>query len=532
MEETREARLERRLVRGMSQSLSPTVRQQHGSEERSWTAPRHGSGVGERSRKKFAEVSQKHAGPRESGKLTSEAPGGSGTSSPTTETEKSATRTADQSEGMRAKTVSSSPTPEDGMSSHNYDINRMLVDDVTEVFTSVDAPYSAIERLYQAGVDGPQMEYMLKTEASSEMCEWLDIEMDVWSRFRSLWERIQESTRENTEEKNAPILEIFPAKDKVTTLESRVSEPEYGSTEVVDATILSSDCRSASERAGDAETREPGVKRSHANPESSEMVQAVLTQLKEMEQERGDGYVRMFGAHTEAAERRIAALERYGSRKSKDADSESSDEEGEKVYAKDVCHFPKEKPGNRLMSRAEWRNWVYQASNWCTPESSDYADRIMRLHDDARIEMTDLVKGMSKAERKMDAKFGSVLGKLMTMRGGAMLKVFTCGDSQKYLLPGAHKRKVSGLFMAYTLNQKINKVTPGRTDALEKRLMEIRMSPIKDPLQIQEMLDELEDLKNQLDMLENPAGRSDMWKALIGMSEEIKEDPRMYEMLR
>ena len=29
MEETREARLERRLVRGMSQSLSPTVRQQH-----------------------------------------------------------------------------------------------------------------------------------------------------------------------------------------------------------------------------------------------------------------------------------------------------------------------------------------------------------------------------------------------------------------------------------------------------------------------------------------------------------------------
>ena len=59
-----------------------------------------------------------------------------------------------QSEVVRAKKVSSSPTPENGVSSHNYDINRMLVDDVIEVFVSVEAPNSAIEQLYQAGVDG------------------------------------------------------------------------------------------------------------------------------------------------------------------------------------------------------------------------------------------------------------------------------------------------------------------------------------------------------------------------------------------
>ena len=38
MEETREARLERRLVRGMSQSLSPTVRQQHQGNKQLLTA--------------------------------------------------------------------------------------------------------------------------------------------------------------------------------------------------------------------------------------------------------------------------------------------------------------------------------------------------------------------------------------------------------------------------------------------------------------------------------------------------------------
>ena len=169
MGDAREARLLRRLARGMSPSLSPTLGDLHGSEERSRTAPRPGKEIGERSQKKDAEVSQKHAGPRESGKLTSEAPGGSGTSSPTTETEKSAPRAMVQSKIMRAKEVSSSPTPGNGVSSHNYDVNRMLVDDVIEVFDSIDAPSSVLEQLYEEEVDGPKMEHLFGTKGPRAM---------------------------------------------------------------------------------------------------------------------------------------------------------------------------------------------------------------------------------------------------------------------------------------------------------------------------------------------------------------------------
>ena len=155
MGDARDARLLRRLARVMSPSLSPTLGDLHGSEERSRTAPRSGNGIGERSREKDEEVGQKHAGPRERGKMTSEAPGGSGTSSPTTETEKSAPRTTVQSKIVCAKEVSSSPTPGSGVSSHNYDINLMSVGDVIEVFVSIDAPSSVLEQLQEEEVDGP-----------------------------------------------------------------------------------------------------------------------------------------------------------------------------------------------------------------------------------------------------------------------------------------------------------------------------------------------------------------------------------------
>ena len=396
----------------MSPSLSPTLGDLHGSEERSRTAPRSGNGIGERSREKDAEVGQKHAGPRERGKMTSEAPGGSGTSSPTTETEKSAPRTTVQSMIVCAKEVSSSPTPGSGVSSHNYDINLMSVGDVIQVFVSIDAPSSVLEQLQEEEVDGPKMEHLFGTEETRAMRAWLGIEMDVWAKFSAIWRRIQECTRESAEEKdaprNAPPLKFdlgeTPAEDEVTTHRSRVSEPGCGSVRVTSDGLFSGSGRDAPERVRYEESEEPEVRGSPDSPDTMETIQALLKEFREMERERVFDLERLFGAHTEAAERRIAVLEKRGGRKNRDADSESSDEEGEKVYAKDVCPFPKGKEGVPLMSKGEWRNWVYQASNWCTPESSDYADRIMKLHDDARLGMEDLVKNMSKAERKMDVK--------------------------------------------------------------------------------------------------------------------------------